>query len=106
MAAETIDSLDTKITALATTVRRIEVSEAARGQLRGMYLYCSSEVRMQRAASPVADGGVAPTNDYAIVPASTAYPVPIPPGQGTYIVTVWVTSGTPNLHIDPQPVSR
>lgn len=95
----------TKDLALATTAGRIQIANDVAHQIQALYLYCSAEVRYARSASPVADGGTAPTSDYGIIPAQTLVPIGLFPRASDVVINVWVTSGTPTLHVMPYPVT-
>lgn len=93
---------------LATTAGRIVVEAGAAARMQAVYLYSTSEFRIARSASPVADGGTAPSSNYAVIPGSTMVPIGLAPrnsGDDT-VINVWATAGTPTVHILPYPVAR
>lgn len=106
MATLTIEHPEyTDMMTLATTVSRIEIPAAVAQGIQAIYLYCASEIRYQRAATALADGATAPTDNYDIIPAATRVPLGLLPSRTSKVITVWVTSGTPTLHVAPYPVT-
>lgn len=116
MATLTLSSaVATRTMTLGTTVGLVVVPVEQVALMSGLYLYSSSEVLYQILpdGGSLTDGATAPTTDYAVIPASTLTPIPLPGRagmglgvSGAYTVAVWVASATPTLHVAPYPVTR